>query len=113
MTANSSAPSCLRCGHCCRTSFLLYVGDEDERRWEAEGRTDVLQRLDWERWHVTWDDDGAYHIDTGERLRRCFFLEASSQDQALCRIHDTKPMICRDYPPGSSDLCVLYKPPRT
>jgi Fe-S-cluster containining protein len=98
------------CGHCCRTSFLLYAGEEDELRWEREGRKDILERLDWERWHVTWDDEGAYHIDTGERFRRCFFLEDRPEKTAVCLIHETKPKICRDYPPGSSDLCVLYKP---
>jgi Fe-S-cluster containining protein len=105
---SSDLPACARCGHCCGPYFSLYVDEADEARWEQEERRDILERLDWERWHVTWDDDGAYHIDTGERFSRCFFLRSSPDGNSLCSIHDTKPKICRDYPPASSELCILH-----
>ncbi|HUT55531.1 MAG TPA: YkgJ family cysteine cluster protein [bacterium] len=101
-------PACMMCGHCCGPYFALYVDEADEQRWEREGRRDILSRLDWERWHVTCDDDGAYHIDTGERFTRCAFLTHGPDGHSLCAIHDTKPIICRDYPPASSELCALH-----
>jgi Fe-S-cluster containining protein len=100
--------NCLVCGHCCGPYFALYVEETDEERWESEGEREILERLDWERNHVTWDDDGAYNMKTGERFNRCYFLEKQPDGRSLCGIHHTKPVICRDYPPGSSEICVLY-----
>jgi len=100
---------CLMCGHCCGPYFALYVEEPDEQRWEQEGREDLLERLEWERWRVVWDDDGPYNSETGERFDRCVFLMRRADGRALCAIHDTKPLICRDYPPGSSEICARFK----
>jgi len=101
---------CHMCGCCCGPYFALYVEEDDERRWESEGRLDILDRLAWERDRVLWDDRGPYNSETGERFERCFFLAGRPDGRALCSIHASKPMICRDYPPGSSDICVLFHP---
>jgi Fe-S-cluster containining protein len=100
---------CLRCGHCCGPYFALYVGEEDEQHWEREGRQDLLDRLEYEREHVLWDDAGPYHCDTGERFVRCVFLRDAGGGQFLCGIHWAKPKICREYPPGTSSLCTKWK----
>jgi Fe-S-cluster containining protein len=99
------------CGHCCGPYFALYVEEADERRWEGEGRQDLLDRLEWERWRVRWDEHGPFNSETGERFERCIFLKKGPGGNALCEIHETKPAICRDYPPGSSELCVLFQNP--
>jgi len=100
---------CLMCGHCCGPYFALYVEECDEARWEGEGRVDILLRLDWERNRVGWDDDGPFNLESGVRFQRCFFLGSGADGRKLCGIHGTKPLICRDYPPGSSELCVLWE----
>lgn len=102
------AAECRKCGHCCGPYFALYVDEPDEERWKAEGRSDLLARLDWERDHVIWDEAGPFNCKTGERFEKCVFLERSAEGLALCSIHETKPKICRDYPPGSSELCALF-----
>jgi Fe-S-cluster containining protein len=96
------------CGHCCGPYFALYVGEQDEARWEAEGCQDLLDRLEYEREHVRWDEAGPVHDETGEPFRRCVFLATRADGCFLCSIHSTKPKICLDYPPGSSNLCALY-----
>jgi Fe-S-cluster containining protein len=101
--------ACLQCGHCCGPYFSLYVDEADEKRWEAEGRKDLLERLDWERWRVGWDEAGAYNMETGERFEKCVFRNLLPDGRVLCGIHETKPLICRDFPPGGSSLCVLFK----
>jgi Fe-S-cluster containining protein len=99
---------CLQCGHCCGPYFSLYVEEADEARWEVEGRRDILERLEWERWHVGWDEAGAYNLETGERFEQCVFRKVEADGRVLCGIHDTKPMICRDYPPGASSICARH-----
>src|SRR3990172_12823932 len=108
MSTTSHSPDCLLCGHCCGSYFALYVEEADERRWEQEGRQDILDRLEWERRRVTWDEDGAYNMDTGERFTSCVFLIRRPEGKFFCSIHATKPGICQDYPPGSSEICALY-----
>ncbi len=104
---------CLMCGSCCGPYFSLYVGETDEEAWAASGRQDLLDILEWERDRVAWDERGPYDSETGERLEKCRFLEKLPDGRALCGIHEAKPKICRDYPPGSSELCALFgKPPR-
>jgi Fe-S-cluster containining protein len=104
-----SERDCRRCGHCCGPYFALYVGEEDEQRWEREGRQDLLARLEYEREHVRWDDDGPYHDETGDRFERCVFLGPGPDGEWRCGIHAAKPKICRDYPPGSSSLCIQWR----
>ena len=83
---------CLACGICCELyGNTLAVGPEDRARWEAEGRADLLALV---------GTDGEIWIDptTGERLERCPFLEKRNAESSMCGIHDTKPLICREYP---------------
>jgi Fe-S-cluster containining protein len=100
---------CRQCGHCCGPYFALYVDEPDEQRWASEGRKDLLERLEWERERVRWDDSGPYHVETHEPFSVCFFLARYPDGRALCSIHGTKPRICRDYPPGSSRICALFR----
>ncbi len=44
--------------------------------------------------------DGAY-------TTRCPFLEQTG-DLFACAIYDTRPFICSNFTPGSSDLCPQY-----
>lgn len=100
---------CLRCGHCCKPYFSLYVSEQDEERWQKEGREDILQRLRWERAHIIWKDDQPINLATGEVERRCHWLRKNPDDSYSCAIHLTKPKICKDYTPGSSELCIQYR----
>ena len=100
---------CRQCGSCCGPFFALYVEEQDEQRWQREGRTDLLDRLDRERERVRWDEAGPYDVETGERLERCVFRITLPDGRILCGIHETKPRICLDYPPGSSDLCAIFR----
>jgi len=100
---------CLRCGHCCQPYFSLYVTEEDEARWREEGRQDILERLYWERKHIIWKDDQPINLATGEEERRCYWLKKNPDGTTTCLIHSTKPKICRDYYPGSSELCIQYR----
>ncbi len=104
---------CLLCGHCCGPYFSLYVEEEDELRWMREGRQDLLDRLDYERNRVAWGKEGPHDASTGARFEVCVYLEKDSEGRRYCGIHETKPAICRDFPPGSSELCVLFKGKKT
>lgn len=84
--------------------MMAYVSLEDRERWEKEGRTDILERLDNNS--VFWAGDRIVSR-TGSKVTSCYYL---SSDGSLwtCEIYPTRPRVCRDYIPGSSELCPLY-----
>jgi Fe-S-cluster containining protein len=106
---SSDVPDCRRCGSCCGPYFALYVEADDEERWRREGRADLLERLEWERRRVRWDQTEPYDAETGKPFERCVFRKTAMDGRILCGIHATKPRICRDYPPGASQLCAIYR----
>lgn len=93
--------ACRQCAQCCRSlDYRKEVTAEDVARWRASGRTDILE------WVGVFEREGyetAYRIwtipGTTELAEICPFLqEISSENRWVCRIHDAKPAICRQYP---------------
>ena len=96
---------CMRCGKCCLTDLIAYVTEEDRNRWTRDGRTDILHILEKE--HGMWAGDRLVSRDDGRLLQGCpFFI----WDGALgtCAIYETRPRVCKDYVPGSSEFCPHY-----
>ena len=93
--------SCRQCGDCCK--FLDYhdaLTPEDIGLWEGLGRQDILDRV-----RVSHKADGttAYRIwvepQSLKLAEQCPFLKhLADENRWICRIHDVKPGICRDYP---------------
>ena len=93
---------CRRCGHCCLNlnAFATCASEEDVERWAREGRDDILE---WVVPVALGDVVVAYDVwldpETGEDVDRCPWLQKlPDADQYSCRIQDTKPELCRDYP---------------
>lgn len=83
---------CRACGICCELyGHALRASASDLARWQGEGRHDLLLRVGADR--RLWCDPA-----TGAHLEDCPFLRRSPRQAALCRIHSTKPELCRDYP---------------
>ncbi|MEN6468181.1 MAG: YkgJ family cysteine cluster protein [Smithella sp.] len=97
--------SCLQCGKCCFVDFTAYAQPEDYDRWRAEKRHDILEMI--EHRHLTWAGDRLISAETGEPPRECPFLH-SSGNKWLCSIYGTRPAVCREYGPGSSELCPQF-----
>jgi len=91
---NNRNITCACCGKCCELyGGHLHAYDSDIKRWKSEGREDLLQMVNYLGW--IWVDPV-----TKEPLGRCPFIQSSeTSDLVLCSINDTKPLICRDYPP--------------
>jgi Fe-S-cluster containining protein len=93
---------CKQCGYCCLNLNAHYtcVGEDDIRLWEKAGRTDILE---WVYYLPIGRDDFVYDIwfnpKTGEEVRRCPWLrKLPKKNKYVCRIHDVKPRLCREYP---------------
>lgn len=83
---------CRCCGRCCETfGGHLHAWESDLARWRSEGRDDLLAMVNDLGW--IWCDPA-----TGEKLERCPFLQRDGE-LWICTIHETRPQICRDYPP--------------
>jgi uncharacterized protein len=101
-----SDPICMRCGKCCLTDLIAYVTEEDKKRWTREGRADILHILEKE--HGVWAGDRLVSQDDGHLLQGCPFFTCDGT-LGICTIHETRPRVCRDYVPGSSEFCPHYK----
>jgi len=100
--------TCIRCGKCCSFDFLKEVDVIDIARWVIQERWDILTKvkpvirmvikrkkevptLMWEVW---WSEKSwcGWH-------ERCPWLGRKEKDgKHKCRIEDTKPITCGEYP---------------
>ncbi|MCX5807176.1 MAG: YkgJ family cysteine cluster protein [Proteobacteria bacterium] len=96
--------TCRRCGACCHVDMIAYVSPEDIQRWEKEQRYDILDRLHDN--NVFWAGDRIIN-KFGTSVTSCFYLNWDVSFFS-CEIYETRPMICRNFIPGSSELCPLY-----
>jgi Fe-S-cluster containining protein len=84
--------------------MAAYVVEEDIRRWEREGRHDIIARLRND--DVIWAGDRMIGR-SGRKVATCFYLGWRGPS-FFCGIYDTRPLVCRNYIPGSSAMCPRY-----
>ena len=100
------ALTCLCCGKCCFVDLIAYAQKEDFERWRKEGRQDILNII--EHRHLVGAGDRMISADTGDYSHECPFLYDEGE-KFLCSIYETRPLVCREYHPGSSELCPQWK----
>ncbi len=106
MEKKKSTPECKRCGACCFANMVAYITDEDITRWQDEGRNDILHVIDNE--NPVWMGDHLVSSSTGMKLDHCPFL-VIRDGLCACAIYETRPLACKAYQPGQSELCPQYK----
>jgi len=93
---------CTRCGHCCTNLEVasLPCDEEDYQRWVRQERWDILEWVNVIRVGGRivlldmWMDPR-----TGDNPGDCPWVSWNPADGAFsCRIHDSKPKVCQDYP---------------
>lgn len=83
---------CLCCGECCKAfGGHLHTSKRDLERWQSEGRSDLLDRVNRLGW--IWVDPQTKQLEDP-----CPFIEQTGPQTAICSIYETRPDICRDYP---------------
>jgi len=97
---------CKQCGTCCLANVNCYVTDEDLERWKSEGRDDILHIIEHE--HAMWVGDHLVSSLDGHYLHGCSFLTWEGTHYA-CSIYATRPSVCRNYEPGSSEICTQFE----
>ena len=89
---------CVQCGHCCldlSDAYQTSVPETDIKRWKREQRFDILE------WVGPFEGMDEIWISpkTGEYVNRCPWLrKLPKQNKYICRIHETKPEHCRNFP---------------
>ena len=84
---------CIQCGHCCLEldAYSTTAHKEDILRWQKEGRGDILEYV--------VGGDLWISPRTDRDVNRCPWLrKLPNENRYICRIHDTKPKLCREYP---------------
>ncbi len=116
---------CQQCGKCCeRGRPPLSATQEDLKRWKKERRKDILKYVDFisvtvcpkcRKGVLTGKGtcitcglkakeeiiamDLWFDFATGNELERCPFLQkVRNQNKYQCRIHETKPRNCKEFP---------------
>lgn len=97
---------CLQCGMCCFVDLTAYARESDFDRWRAEHRQDILDVIEHRR--RVWAGDRLVSADTGDFSLVCPFLERGGK-QWRCAIYETRPLVCREYQTGTSQLCPQYR----
>jgi hypothetical protein len=72
----------------------LQATPEDLKRWEREGRGDILQLADV---MAIGFADLWFNPSSGEELEECPFLRKTGRAEYECTIHDTAPEQCADW----------------
>jgi len=98
--------SCKQCGECCKKSYIT-LNEDDFQLWEDNNRYDILEvadilmdyMVDGERFRC---GDGFWRKGSDEPTpdgsKTCLFLMFQPHvKKFICRIHDVKPEICRNY----------------
>jgi Fe-S-cluster containining protein len=103
-TLNQSGVQCLRCGNCCHVDMRAYVTETDLFRWGQEGRRDIMSRVLGD--DIIWSGDRMIS-SSGKKVKNCIYLGRDGTT-FFCDIYETRPLVCRNYIPGSSELCPSY-----
>ncbi len=83
---------CQQCGICCYFwNGRISATDEDIERWTAEGRQDILRRVDGIDLWINPKTNEEYLI-------KCPYLKFNKEiNKWICRIHNTKPDACKKF----------------
>ena len=87
-------------------ALVSQVEDEDRERWKSQGRDDIVHVLENES--PIWVGDHLVSSRTGRIIHGCPFLVWDGVSYS-CEIYETRPLVCRRFTPGSSELCPLWK----
>jgi Fe-S-cluster containining protein len=106
---NNKSPSitCKRCGRCCLTAYVPAT-EEDMERWRREGKQEIFRIMEHSK--SVWAGDIVISSENGKTLSTCPFLQWEGT-YYTCTIYEDRPKVCREYKPGSSELCPQYKKP--
>lgn len=94
---------CKQCGNCClnlNDAFQACATEKDVQLWKEKERYDILE---WVDSISLGEDQFVYDIwispITGDDVPRCPWLrKLPKKNKYNCRIHDVKPVHCREYP---------------
>jgi len=103
--SDAATVTCKRCAKCC-LSIFAHASGEDMERWRLEGKEEILLTL--KRARAVWAGDIIVSQEDGEMLSKCPFLRDEGEFYS-CAIYEDRPKVCRNFQPGSSDLCPQFK----
>jgi Fe-S-cluster containining protein len=84
--------------------MIADADEEDLERWKRDDRNDILQVYRDARWM----GDHFISATTGMIIHDCPFLDFQ-EGLFVCTIHATRPRVCREFEPGSSEICPQFK----
>jgi Fe-S-cluster containining protein len=97
--------TCKRCGKCCLSAYAP-ASEEDMERWRREEKKEILRVMGHSK--AAWAGDIVVSSENGKILFNCPFLRYEGE-YFSCTIYEDRPMTCRKFKPGSSELCSQFK----
>ena len=98
---------CKRCGKCCARDWDLRLDPSTIVKWMREKRSDLLYHIVFHPRFLLHPEYSDYepiliidngHILFGDRKHKCPFLITHSTGKTSCRIHNDKPLVCKEFP---------------
>jgi Fe-S-cluster containining protein len=75
-------------------------------RWTEQGKIDVIRAMEHRR--PMWAGDIIVSQEDGKAFYACPFLRDEGEYYS-CTIYDDRPSVCRNYAPGSSEICPQFR----
>jgi Fe-S-cluster containining protein len=109
MTRNQDAlkVTCKRCGKCCY-AVPASITEEDINRWRQQGRMDIVDAM--EQFELVWAGDTIISLKNNRSVSTCPFLMNTGESRT-CTIYEDSPRVCREFLPGSSEMCSQFRKP--
>jgi Fe-S-cluster containining protein len=77
-------------------------------RWKREDKKEILHAMEHSK--ALWSGDVVVSSEDGSILFSCPFLRHEGKYYS-CTIYEDRPRTCRNFTPGSSELCSQFKAP--
>jgi uncharacterized protein len=101
----TNTTTCKRCGKCCMYACVPAT-HVDLEKWRREEKKEILSVMEHSK--ALWAGDIIVSSEDGRTLFNCPFLRLE-ENYYSCTIYEDRPLICRRFQPGSSELCPQFK----
>jgi Fe-S-cluster containining protein len=89
---------CHRCGKCCLEIPVGSVLQEDIDRWRKQRRKSILRFIDIDTRAILPRYE-VFDVPCSDYNNRCpWIMKVRNANSYKCKIHDTKPVQCRNFP---------------
>jgi len=98
MSITKNNKQCIQCGKCCLKTDYMTISELDINTWKANNREDLCDNV----MLLEWDSFGSSGRYRNKTSYRCpFLIKIRNTKKYKCKLHNIKPIGCKQFIPGS------------